>query len=143
MNFNPDKFFDEYKEIQKEMFFSSYEEGKLRITTIQKELLSVNFKVVLRRPEIRAYLFLLENSLLEIAIYNHQSDKTLLRHYRNLLRMSSFYDVESLYIKSLNLADEFLRRGNKELADKILRRTRQRVKSMLKTCKAIISERGF
>ena len=73
MNIKLDKLFDDYKEVQKEMFFSSYEEGALRIKNIHNELLSLSFEFVVKHPQVREMIFMLESSLLEIPIYHKQA----------------------------------------------------------------------
>ncbi|MBR6436211.1 MAG: hypothetical protein IKS45_06870 [Thermoguttaceae bacterium] len=141
MNIKLDKLFDDYKEVQKELFFSSYEEGALRIKNIQNELLSLSFEFVVKHPQVREIIFMLENSLLEIAIYHKQSDDVLLRHYRNLIKMSSCYDVESLCMTSLNLADEFFRRGNDKAANRILKKVSHKTKDLVNFCNSINIDR--
>lgn len=135
------KLTEAYIEIQKRMFFSSYEEGKSYISDIQNKLMSMNNWHIIKHPQIRSMLFLLEKTLLEIAIYHKQSNVVILKHFRNLLRLSSFYDVESIYLTMFIIVDEFNRRGNQELANKLLHKGSRKIKNTLKFCKYIISER--
>ena len=55
--------------------------------------------------------------------------------------MSSCYDVESLCMTSLNLADVFFRRGNDKAANRILKRISDKTKDVVNFCNSINAER--
>ena len=115
-------------QLQKQMFFSSYQEGLERISELENELLAVPVERLKTIPDILGTLFSLERSLLEIAVYHHQPDDTILVHYENMLKFAPYYQAEKLTVITSVLIRDFRHRGNDKLANKLQKRLRSIVK---------------